>query len=276
MENAPQITQMSQTLAAALATLTNVGLKIVGAVILWFIGRRLISVAMGLLTSSLKARGIDITIASYASSSISVLLNIVLIVAILGFFGVETTSFAALLAAAGVAIGAAWSGLLSNFAAGVFLVILRPFKVGDFISAGGLVGTVVEIGLFVTKITTPDNVLTIIGNNKLFSDNIQNFSSNTYRRVDLVAQLHHSVDPKAATALLQSKLKDIPNVLTDPSPDVAILEFNLAGCVLAVRPYCHTDHYWQVYFDTNRLIQETFAEAQFPAPEYRYLIRQDS
>jgi small conductance mechanosensitive channel len=276
MGETAQISQLSQTAAAALATLTNVGLKIVGAVILWFIGRRLINVAMGLLSSSLKARGIDVTIASYASSSISVLLNIVLIVAILGFFGVETTSFAALLAAAGVAIGAAWSGLLANFAAGVFLVILRPFKVGDFISAGGLSGTVVDIGLFVTKITTPDNVLTIVGNNKLFSDNIQNFSSNPYRRVDLVAQLHHSVDPKAAIALLQSKLKDIPNVLTDPAPEVAILEFNLAGCVLAVRPYCHTDHYWQVYFDTNRLIQEAFAEANFPAPEYRYLIRQDS
>jgi len=114
-------------------------------------------------------------------------LNIILVVAIRGYFGVETTSFAAILAAAGIAIGMAWSGLLANFAAGAFMVVLRPFKVGDFVTVGGITGTVKEVGLFVTALNTPDNVLTIIGNNKVFSDTIQNFSANPYRRVDLKA-----------------------------------------------------------------------------------------
>jgi len=194
-------------------------------------------------------------------------------VAILGFFGIETTSFAALLAAAGVAIGAAWSGLLSNFAAGVFLIIFHPFKVGDFISAGGVTGTVQEIGLFVTHITTLDNVLNIVSNSKIFADNIQNFSANPFRRVDLTAQLNHSVNHQEAIALLKERLRQIPNVLAEPAPDVEILEFNLAGFVLAVRPYCSNDHYWQVYFDTNRTIRECFSTAGYPIPEQHIAIR---
>jgi small conductance mechanosensitive channel len=191
----------------------------------------------------------------------------------LGFFGVETTTFAAIMASAGVAIGLAWSGLLSNFAAGAFMIVLRPFKVGDFVTAGGVTGTVKEIGLFVTSLNTPDNVLTTIGNGRIFSDIIQNFSANPYRRVDLKAQLNHGVDHKAAIGLLKERLAKIPNVKSDPAPDVEILEFNLAGPVLAVRPYCHTDHYWQVYFDANRAIREGFGAAGFPVPEQHLVVR---
>ena len=194
-------------------------------------------------------------------------------VAILGYFGIETTSFAALLAAAGIAVGAAWGGLLANFAAGVFLVIFRPFEVGNFICAGGVTGTVEEIGLFVTTINTLDNVKTIVGNNKIFSDNIQNFSANPYRRVDLVAQLNHSVNHAEAINLLVERLQQIPNVLETPQPDVEILEFNLAGPVLTVRPYCNNDHYWQVYFDTNKVIRETLGNAGYPVPEQHYVVR---
>jgi Mechanosensitive ion channel len=124
-------------------------------------------------------------------------------------------------------------------------------------------------GLFGSVINTPDNVRTIIGNNKIFSDTIQNFSANPHRRVDLVAQLSHSVDHKAAIRLLKERLSQIPNVLADPAPTVEILEANLAGPVLCMRPHCNNDHYWQVYFDTNRLIRETFGEAGFPAPGQR-------
>jgi small conductance mechanosensitive channel len=125
----------------------------------------------------------------------------------------------------------------------------------------------------VTTINTLDNVFTIVGNNKIFSDNIQNFSANSYRRVDLVAQLNHRVDHKAAIRLLKERIAKIPNVASDPAPDVEILEFNLAGPLLAVRPYCHTDHYWQVYFDTNRVIRESFGEAEFPVPEQHFVLR---
>jgi small conductance mechanosensitive channel len=177
------------------------------------------------------------------------------------------------MAGVGLAIGAAWSGLLANLAAGIFLLILRPFKVGDLIGAAGIVGTVEEIGLFVTVVNTLDNVRTYVGNNKLFADTIQNFSANPYRRVDLVAQLHTTVDHAAAVRLLRERLAKIPNVKTDPKPDVEILQFTPLGPVLAVRPYCDNAHYWQVYFDTNRMIRETFGEAGFPAPEQHVYIR---
>src|SRR5262249_17516515 len=156
-------------------------------------------------------------------STLSVLLNVALVVAILGYFGVETTTFAALIAGAGVAIGAAWGGLLANFAAGAFLVVLRPFKVGDFVAAGGVTGTVEEIGMFPTTINTADNVRTFVGNNKIFGDTIQNFSANPYRRVDLVAQLHSTVDHRAAITLLKDRVAKIENVIATPPPVVEIL-----------------------------------------------------
>ena len=226
-----------------------------------------------MVSASLERQQVDPTVLRYLGTVISVTLNIILVVAILNYFGVETTSFAAILAAADVAIGMAWSGLLANFAAGAFMIVLRPIKVGDFVTVGGVTGTVKEIGLFVTAINTLENVLTIVGNNKIFSDTIHNFSTNPYRRVDRLAQLNHSVDHNEAIRLLKERLAKIPNVKADPPPDVEILDFNLAGPVLAVRPYCHTDHYWQVYFDTNRVIREAFGAAGFPVPEQHVALR---
>ncbi|ARV61619.1 mechanosensitive ion channel protein MscS [Nostocales cyanobacterium HT-58-2] len=260
----------------AVGLLTGFGLKLLGAIALWIIGQKLIDFALKLVRRGFRSQHIDPTIVNYLLNIIGVTLRIVLVVALLGFFGIETTSFAALLAAVGVAIGAAWGGLLANFAAGAFLVIFRPFKVGDFITAAGVTGTVTEIGLFTTSINTPENVLTIVGNNKIFADNIQNFSANPYRRVDLVAQLHHNVDHNHAINLLKARISEIPNVLTNPAPDVEILEFNLAGPVLAVRPYANNEHYWQVYFDTNKVIRESFGEAGYPVPEHRYAISESS
>jgi small conductance mechanosensitive channel len=265
---------LQNILSTNLNLLSGAVLKVIAAIILWFVGRKLIEISTNIASRALKLQRIDATLISYMVTSISVLLNIVLVVAILGYFGVETTSFAALLAAAGVAIGAAWSGLLANFAAGVFLIILRPFQVNDFISAGGITGTVVEIGLFVTTIDTPDNVRTFVGNNKLFGDNIQNYSTNPYRRVELEAQLDHSVNPNEAVRVLQERLSNIPNVISNPSPEVEIIRFTPMGPVLAVRPFCNNAHYWQVYFDTNRIIRESFSESGFAVPQQHFQIRQ--
>lgn len=241
-------------------------IKILSAIAFWVIGRWLIGFAVGLVQKALGQQKVEPTVLRYVGSFISVTLNIILVIGILGYFGVQTTSLAALIAAVGLAIGMAWSGLLANLAAGGFIIVLRPFKVGDFICAGGVVGTVTEIGLFVTAINTPDNVMTLVGNNKIFSDNIQNFSHNAYRRVDLQAQLSGAADYKAAAALLKERVGGIANVLKEPAVDVEIIEFNLVGPVLAVRPYCHTDHYWQVYFDTNKMIKDALGEGGFPAP----------
>jgi small conductance mechanosensitive channel len=256
-----------------MATVTSVGMKVVGALLLWIAGRLLIGLVMRLVARAFSMKHLDATISRYLTNILNVILNVALAVAILGFFGVETTTFAALVAAAGVAIGVAWGGLLGNFAAGVFLIILQPFKSGDFITAAGATGTVKEIGLFVTSINTLDNVLNVVGNNKILGDTIQNYSSNPYRRVDLVAQLNHGVDHSDAARRLKQRLARIPNVLTDPSPDVEILSFNLAGPVLAVRPYCHNNHYWQVYFDTNRNIREAFGDAGYPVPDQHLTIQ---
>jgi small conductance mechanosensitive channel len=264
------LTAMTQTVTT---TLTTVGLRLLGAIAIWIIGRRLIGIVLGILGRALTKQSMDPTLIRYIHSAVAALLNVVMVIAILGFFGVETTSFAALIAAAGVAIGMAWSGLLSNFAGGVFLVILQPFKVGDFIAAAGVTGTVEELGLFATTVNTPDNVKTIVGNGKIFGDTIQNFSANSYRRVDLTAQLAHGVDPEAAIALLKSALVGVANVNAEPAPVVELLTFNLSGPVLAVRPYCSNSQYWQVYFDTNRLICDTFAHAGFPVPEQHYTVR---
>jgi small conductance mechanosensitive channel len=251
----------------------QIGLKVLGAIALWVIGVWLIGFAMRVLTKTLERQKVDTTHIRYIISGITVLLKIILIVSILGYFGIQTTTFAALFAAIGIAIGAAWGGLLANLAAGAFLVFLKPFKVGDLISAAGVLGNVREVGLFVTSIDTLDNVRTYVGNNKLFSDNIQNFTANPFRRVDLVAQLSHGTDHRAAIQILKERLVKIPNVIPQPAPDVEILQFNLAGPILAVRPYCNNDHYWQVYFDTNRLIRESFGEAGFAVPEQHLVVR---
>jgi small conductance mechanosensitive channel len=252
--------------ATVMPFVTAVGLKIIGAILLYMVGRWLISFAVNIMSRVLTARNFDPTLQRYLANILGVVLNIVLVVAILGYFGMQTTSFAALLAGVGLAVGAAWSGLLGNFAAGAFLIIFRPYKVGDYVVAGGIEGTVTEIGLFNTTITSPDNVQTIVGNGKVSGDTIKNFSAHSYRRVERTAQLAFGVDPLAAIALLKPALAAIPNVVADPAPDVEILDFNERGTLLAVRPYCHTDHYWQVTFDTNKLIASSFGAAGFPPP----------
>jgi small conductance mechanosensitive channel len=257
---------------ATIATLVAVGWKVLGAIVLWLAGRWLIGVALRLTGRAFEQQRFDATLTRYFITSLSVVLNVALVVAILGYFGVETTTFAALIAAGGVAIGVAWGGLLANFAAGAFLVFLRPFKVGDFVTAAGVTGTVDSIGLFGTTINTPDNVLTIVGNNRIFSETIQNFSANPYRRVDLTATINNAVDHRDAIRILKSRLQTIPNVLQNPAPDVDVLQFSPAGPVLCVRPYCSNANYWQVYFDTNRMIREAFGEAKFPAPMPAYSV----
>ena len=257
-------------------TATQLGLKIAGAIVIWIVGKMVIGFILSILTKALASQRFDSTLVGYMRTGVSVALRGALLLAILGFFGVETSSFAALIAAAGVAIGMAWSGLLANFAAGVFLVVLRPFKKGDFVTAGGVTGTIRSIGLFGTEIDTPDCILTTVGNGKIFSDTIQNFSANPYRRVDLTAQLPNGVDPKAAIELLKQGMSRVANTATAPAPECEILTFTAAGPVLAVRPYTNNSNYWQVYFDTNQMIASTFAAAGYPVPAQQHIVVQAS
>ena len=240
--------------------------KIIAALVFWVVGRWLIGRVIALIQLGMNRNHVDPTLTKYMGSIVAVTLNVALALGILGYFGVQTTSFAALIAGAGVAIGAAWSGLLGNFAAGAFMLILRPIKVGDFVSVAGVVGTVHELGLFGTTIVTPDNVMTLVGNGKVFGDTIQNFTALPVRRVERTAQLANGVDPIEAIRLLRAAVEAIPNVAKVPAPEVSLLDMKLEGPVIAVRPYTHNDNYWQVYFDTNEAIVRTGREAGWPVP----------
>ncbi len=247
-------------------TATELAIKVLAAIAFWVIGRWLIHKVISLVQAGMTRNSVDPTLTKYLGSIIAIALNVALALGILGYFGIQTTSFAAMLAGAGVAIGAAWSGLLGNFAAGAFMLILRPFKVGDFVSVAGVVGTVRELGLFGTTMVTPDNVMTIVGNGKIFGDTIQNFSALPLRRVERVAQLANGVDALDAIARLKAAVATIPNVSTTMPPEVNLLDMKLEGPQIAVRPYTHTDHYWQVYFDTNEAIVRVCVEAGWPVP----------
>ncbi|MBU6258575.1 MAG: mechanosensitive ion channel family protein [Burkholderiales bacterium] len=247
-------------------TLVDLLLKIGAAILFWVVGRWIIGKVVSLMQSSMNRNHVDPTLTKYLGSIIVIALNIALVLGILGYFGIQTTSIVAMLAGAGVAIGAAWSGMLGNFAAGAFMLVLRPFKVGDFVQVGGVTGTVHELGLFGTTLVTPDNVLTLVGNGKVFGDTVMNYSARPVRRVERTAQLAGGVDALDAISKLKAALARIPNVAVEPAPEVSLLDLNLVGPVIAVRPYCHTDHYWQVYFDTNEAIVRTARESGWPAP----------
>ncbi len=257
-------------------TATALGLKILAALAFWIIGRWLIGRITMAMQAAMKRTAVDAMLVKYLGSVVGVVLNIALVIGILGYFGIETTSFAALLAGAGVAIGAAWSGMLGNFAAGAFMLVLRPFKIGDLVTVAGITGVVHELGLFGTTLITSDNVLTVVGNGKIFADVIQNYSALPVRRVERTAQLAGGVDPRDAVNRLRAAVARIPNVAATPAPEVNLLDMNLVGPVIAVRPYTHTDHYWQVYFDTNEAIVQVCREAGWPAPTPTQIVRAQS
>jgi small conductance mechanosensitive channel len=240
--------------------------KIIGAIALWVVGGWLIRLVQRILRRTMSIGKLDITLIGFLLNIVAAVLRVILAVAILGFFGIQTASFAALLAGAGVAIGAAWSGMLGNFAAGVFLQLFRPVSVGDFVSGGGIIGTVEEIGMFSTMILSQDNLRNIVPNAKFFGDTIVNYSAHPFRRVDLFAQLDSTADLDKAITLLKQAIQTVPNQYPGKPADVELLEFNERGPKLAVRPYAHTEHYGRVYFDTNRVIYDVMERNDFPVP----------
>jgi small conductance mechanosensitive channel len=255
----------------ALNYLTNNGLdlllKLSAAIAIWLIGRWFIVMVVKVLGRIIERGGkIEPTVSRYITSIISVLLTIGLGMTILSYLGVHTTSFAAILAGAGLAIGTAWGGLLTHFAAGVFLQVLRPFKVGDVVNVGGVEGTVKELGLFGTTLLTGDHVSTTIGNNKVFSETIKNYSTQPHRRVDCVVKIAHSVVPQEAIERFKIAVNGIQNVEQTPALEIGILELTPEGPKLCVRPYCHPSHYSQVLFDTYQAIIDTCVAANYPVP----------
>jgi small conductance mechanosensitive channel len=247
--------------------------RLLGAIALWIAGAFGIRMVRRVIHLALERRNLDATLARYVESTLDLSLKLLLLLTVFGVFGVETTSFAAVLAAVGIAIGAAWSGLLSNFAAGVFLITLKPFNVGDLIIAGGSMGFVQEVGLFVTKLHTESNVRVFIGNSRLLSETLQNLSVNPIVRVDLKVVLPHGIKPREAIRALDERIRKIPQVSQETPPQIGIFEFTLEGPLLVVRPFCEPKDYLTVFYETNLAIADTFEAAGYPVPEQRHVLR---
>jgi small conductance mechanosensitive channel len=243
------------------------GLKVLGAFALWWAGRQLIAFALRVIRKGLLAREVDATLQTYLASILGVVLNIVLVIGILGFFGVETTSFAALMAAAGVAIGAAWSGLLSNFAAGAFLIVLRPFKVGDSIEVGSVGGTVTEVGLFATHLLGRDNVATMVGNAKILGGDLRNFSATGYRRFERTVVVPLGPSVPASIERLRAAIAEAPDVLADPPPQVALVDVAEGGVTVVARVCAEPQRYGAAVDAVNRVVCEQFGPGVASTPE---------
>lgn len=237
-----------------LPQLTEIATKLGGAILLWIIGRFVIKLALKAISASLVKSKVDATLAKWISAIAGLMSNFLLAIAVLSVFGVETTSFAALLAAAGLAIGAAWAGLLSNFAAGVFLILFKPFKVGDLATVAGVTGRISEIGVFATTVITADNVATIIGNGAISTAIISNFSKNEYRILEVTAQLKSGDNAMAILDDIRIDLASMPDVLQEPSPKLAVLEINEHGPKIIIRTSCEIDRLPSARYDINAAI----------------------
>lgn len=223
--------------------------KIIAAILIWIIGSWLIRLLLKGVRKAMDAREYDASLKKFLMNLISWILKIILIIVVLGVVGIETTSFAAILAAAGLAIGLALQGSLANFAGGVLMMIFKPIKIGDFIEAQGKAGTVKEIEIFTTKLTSPDNKIIIIPNGKLSNDNIVNYSALDMRRVDMVFGVGYDSDIKQTKQLLMDQLINHPLVLKEPAPLVRLNELADSSLNFNVRPWVKTADYWGVYYD---------------------------
>jgi len=242
------------------------GPKIIGAILIWIIGSWLIKKVLKQTNKLMDKKGYDKSLQKFLINLLSWTFKIVLIITILGVLGIETTSFAAILASAGLAVGLALQGSLANFAGGVLIMIFKPFKIGDLIEAQGELGVVKEIEIFTTKINSPENKEIIIPNGTLSNGNITNYSTEGQLRVDLTIGVGYDEDIKTAKAVLLKALNDNPQVLKDPAPTVNVSELADSSVNFAVRPWATTADYWDVYFGTLEKCKIALDEAGIEIP----------
>ena len=242
------------------------GPKIILAIIVLIIGLRLIKFAIKILNKGFDKRDIDPTLRPFISNLLSWGLKVLLFVSVAGMIGIANTSFVAIIGAAGLAIGFALQGTLANFAGGVLILIFKPFKVGDLIEAQGYLGVVEEIEIFVTKILTPDNRLVILPNGALSNGSMKNLTAKGEVRVDLTVGIAYDEDIKAARKLLLEVMEKHNKVLKHPEPMVGVAELADSAINLAVRPWCHPDDYWDVYFEVLEGSKEALDQAGITIP----------
>jgi small conductance mechanosensitive channel len=247
----------------------EVGKDLLGAIIIYIVGRFIIKQVGRLLARILEKRKLEISVQTFLRSLVSILLNLILAFAIVSRLGVETTSFAALLASAGVAIGMALSGNLSNFAGGLIILVFKPFKVGDYIEGQNANGTVREIQIFHTILTTVDNKVIYVPNGALSSNAITNYNKQETRRAEWVFGVEYGEDFEKVKVVLQRIIDADPRILKDPAPMIALGALSASSVDIKVRAWAKTADYWDVYFDMNKIVYDTFNKEGigFPFPQ---------
>jgi small conductance mechanosensitive channel len=248
---------------------TNYSLKILGAILILIIGKWLASYLSKLLGKIMRKNNMDETLTRFLGKIAYYALLIMVIIAALGQLGINTTSFLTIVGAAGLAIGLALKDSLSNLAAGVMLIMFRPFKVGDFVTAGGQSGTVESIAIFNTTLTTGDNQTVIVPNSSITADVITNVNAKPTRRIDLVVGIGYDDNIGEARSVLEDLIKTDSRILSDPAPTIAVSELADSSVNLVVRPWVKTSDYWAVRFDLTEKIKLTFDEKNisFPYPQ---------
>lgn len=242
------------------------GTKILAAIAILVIGRIVVGILVGVVRRLMTRANVDETLTKFVVSLTRIALMVFLVIAAVGALGVQTTSFVAIIGAAGLAIGFALQGSLANFASGVMLIIFRPFKAGDYVEAGGSAGSVETISIFNTVLNTPNNCKVIIPNSKVTGDNIVNYSAKEMRRIDLVFGIGYGDDLRLAKETLNEIIAADSRILKDPEPTVAVLELADSSVNFAVRPWVKTADYWAVYFDLTEKIKLTFDQKGISIP----------
>ena len=240
--------------------------KILVALAILIIGLFAIKIVVKTFRNILKKRDVDETLQKFLGDLISWALKILLFVTVISKLGIETASFAAIIAAAGLAVGLALQGSLGNFAGGVLIMIFKPFKLGDLIEAQGEIGVVKEISIFTTKLTGLSNKEIIIPNGTLSNGNIVNYTTEGTRRVDLTIGVSYDADIKQTKKVLMNVLTAHSKVLKDPAPAVTVAELADSSVNFAVRPWCKTEHYWDVYFEVTETVKIELDKAGIEIP----------
>ena len=246
--------------------LAQYGFKVIGALIIFLIGRWLAKIVSRWIEAALVKSRVDKTLAKFVKNLSQIVLLVFVVMAALAPLGVETTQFAVVVGAAGLAIGLALQGSLANFASGFLMIIFRPFKVGDFIEASGVKGTVKEIQIFNTIVNTPDNIRVIIPNAQITGGNILNYTTNGTRRIDLVIGVSYEDDLKKAKRVIEVVLAGDDRVLKDPNPTVAVYELGDSSVNFVVRPWVKSEDYWDAYFDITSKVKLALDENGITIP----------
>ena len=255
----------------------SAGKHIIAAILIFIVGRFIIKLINRLVASILQRRHIEISVQTFLSSLVNIILTILLIITVIGALGVNTTSFAALIASAGVAIGMALSGNLQNFAGGLIILLFKPYRVGDFIDVCGVQGTVSAVQIFHTILLTPDNKAVYLPNGSTSSSTITNYSRENKRRIEWTFGIDYGEDVNRARTAILSVITADARILNEPAPFVAVGGLSDSSVDIIVRVWVPTEEYWNVYYDMHQRVYETFNEQKinFPYPQQTVHLVQD-